>query len=127
VTPPSSEPFPRPTNASATGNSPNLLSQRDRPRSERKRQLRRTFRHSPRDWSPSQIRIISLLQLVNRFDGIPHSSLDPDSRQIVNEGIFLAVRFSPIIAFSTASLNALALVGSFTALFAIEDEGKSTY
>lgn len=37
---------------------------------------------------------------------------------IVNAGGFLVVRFSPIITFSTASLNALALVGAFTALFA---------
>ena len=37
---------------------------------------------------------------------------------IVNAGGFLVVRFSPIITFSPASLNALALVGAFTALFA---------
>jgi len=37
---------------------------------------------------------------------------------IVNAGGFLIVRFSHIIAYSPASLNALALVGAFTALFA---------
>ena len=37
---------------------------------------------------------------------------------IVNAGGFLVVRFSPIITISPASLNALALVGAFTALFA---------
>jgi NAD(P)H-quinone oxidoreductase subunit 5 len=37
---------------------------------------------------------------------------------IVNAGGFLVVRFSPIITFSPASLNTLALVGAFTALFA---------
>lgn len=37
---------------------------------------------------------------------------------IVNAGGFLIVRFSPVISCSPASLNALALVGAFTALFA---------
>ncbi|MDB6133668.1 MAG: dehydrogenase [Verrucomicrobiales bacterium] len=37
---------------------------------------------------------------------------------IINAGGFLVVRLSPIIAGSPAALNALALVGAFTALFA---------
>ncbi len=37
---------------------------------------------------------------------------------IVNAGGFLVVRFSPLITISPASLNALALIGAFTALFA---------
>jgi NAD(P)H-quinone oxidoreductase subunit 5 len=37
---------------------------------------------------------------------------------IINAGGFLVVRFSPIIASSPVSLNSLALVGAFTALFA---------
>jgi NAD(P)H-quinone oxidoreductase subunit 5 len=37
---------------------------------------------------------------------------------IINAGGFLVVRLSPIIAASPAALNALALVGAFTALFA---------
>lgn len=37
---------------------------------------------------------------------------------IINAGGFLIVRFSPIISLSPTSLNALALVGVFTALFA---------
>ncbi len=37
---------------------------------------------------------------------------------IINAGGFLIVRLSPIIACSPAALNALALVGAFTALFA---------
>jgi NAD(P)H-quinone oxidoreductase subunit 5 len=37
---------------------------------------------------------------------------------IINAGGFLVVRLSPIIAVSPAALNALALVGAFTALFA---------
>ena len=37
---------------------------------------------------------------------------------IVNAGGFLVVRFSPLITNSPASLNALALIGAFTALFA---------
>lgn len=37
---------------------------------------------------------------------------------IINAGGFLVVRLSPIVAHSPAALNALALVGAFTALFA---------
>lgn len=37
---------------------------------------------------------------------------------IINAGGFLVVRLSPVIASSPAALNALALVGAFTALFA---------
>lgn len=37
---------------------------------------------------------------------------------IVNAGGFLVVRFSPLITLSPTSLNALALIGAFTALFA---------
>ena len=37
---------------------------------------------------------------------------------IINAGGFLVVRLSPVIATSPAALNALALVGAFTALFA---------